>query len=284
MACWLTAGMRSELASCARFSAIPSAREGREAEEDSSRLRRAACAVPRAEARTDRRTGRQTDRREQPPPLLTSAKKAVVVILWLSNTLLSVGTRFLTIRGSLGPAWRAMALRAEGAASPTPGRAQPTQTGQNSAVRGREPSTGNKPAPRSTALGSLVARNRGTPVPTAPGTHEQSAVRSWHRAPHHGGVSGWVPTVCLCQQLLWGQQDGQTKHRQLRALWAAPLAPAVPYRHLGGLAAPTLCLYPHALQQPQPAQTPNSSTSSQHTSILVSLPRGCWQGDPRCPD
>lgn len=131
MACWLTAGMRSELASCARFSAIPSAREGREAGEDSSRLRRAACAVPRAEARTDRRT----DRREQPPPLLTSAKKAVVVILWLSNTLLSVGTRFLTIRGSLGPAWRAMALRAEGAASPTPGQGS---THTNSAKFGSE--------------------------------------------------------------------------------------------------------------------------------------------------
>lgn len=100
------------------------------------------CAVPHGG------TDRQTDRQQRPPPLLTSAKKAVVVILWLSNTLLSVGTRFLTIRGSLGPAWRAMALRAEGAASPTPGRARPAQTVQNSAARGRKLSTGNKPAPR----------------------------------------------------------------------------------------------------------------------------------------
>lgn len=44
---------------------------------------------------------------------LTSAKKAVVVILWLSKTLLSVGTRFLTIRGRRGPACRAMALGGE---------------------------------------------------------------------------------------------------------------------------------------------------------------------------
>lgn len=49
-----------------------------------------------------------------------------MVILWLSNTLLSVGTRFFTIRGSLGPAWHAMALRTEGAASPTPGRSAGT--------------------------------------------------------------------------------------------------------------------------------------------------------------
>lgn len=196
------------------------------------RVRRAACGG------TDRQTDRRTDRREQPPPLLTSAKKAVVVILWLSNTLLSVGTRFLTIRGSLGPAWRAMALRAEGAASPTPGRAWHPQTGQNSAVRGREPGTGNKPAPRYTALGSLVARNRGTPVPAAPGTHEQSAVRSWHRAPHHGGVSGWVPTVCLCQQLLRGQQDGQTKHRAPPSPVGSSPHPSSATQALGGSGSP----------------------------------------------
>lgn len=39
----------------------------------------------------------------------------MAVTLWLSKTLLSVGMRFLTMRGRRGPAWRAMALPREAA-------------------------------------------------------------------------------------------------------------------------------------------------------------------------
>lgn len=93
---------------------LPSPRaEGRRAEED----RQSPAAAEPWSLLLARKDGREPacggapGSARQPP--LTSAKKAVVVILWLSKTLLSVGMRFFTIRGSRGPACRAIALPTE---------------------------------------------------------------------------------------------------------------------------------------------------------------------------
>lgn len=70
---------------------------------------------PAGQGKTDGRPRASPQRWLGRLPPLTSAKKAVVVILWLSKTPLSVGTRFFTIRGSRGPACRAIALPREAA-------------------------------------------------------------------------------------------------------------------------------------------------------------------------
>lgn len=101
---------------------LPSPRaEGRRAAEDGQRPAAAEHRSPLLTRKDDREPacGGGPGSPRQPP--LTSARKAVVVILWLSKTLLSVGTRFFTIRGSRGPACRAIALPTEMARVTHPG-------------------------------------------------------------------------------------------------------------------------------------------------------------------